>query len=122
MPTVTPYAEVLGQEKVSKSSVGIPHPDGLPLTGRPLGEFRAKADNNTFLMPISERDKEELQLIYESNQDASCLELKDKGYVAVPLDHLRDLDDATRVRVGYEFRFSHEESDILPKDPEFNKR
>jgi hypothetical protein len=117
MPVFTPYAEVIGQEKVSRKLVGAPDLDGRPLTGKRLGEFRAAADSDTYLLPISERDKNLLQRIYDFTQDASCLEIKNNGYAAIPLEHLRDLDDETMVRVGYRLDFSREESRLLRENP-----
>lgn len=118
MPVITPYAEVVGQEQVSKSLVGIPGFDGRPSTGKPLGEIRALATSDTVLIPLSERVKEDLQLLYELNQDVSCLEIKNQGYVPVSLEHLGDHDDETRVHVGYRISYSKEESHLLPKDPD----
>jgi hypothetical protein len=118
MPVITPYAEVVGQEKVSRELVGIPDFDGRLPTGRPLGEFRAQATSGTFLYPLSESVKEDLQLLYDLNQDVSCLELKNRGYILVSLEHLSDLDDETKVHVGYRISYSREESRLLPGDPE----
>jgi hypothetical protein len=113
MPGIRPYAEVVGQEDVSQALVGVAGPEGKPLTGKRLGDFRAGADEvGRYLLPLSE-DGGLIAKVYALNGDSDCGEVLDAGHVVVPLDHLDGLDDNTLVRVGFRIDLTEEESRLL---------
>jgi hypothetical protein len=113
MPVIKPYAEVVGQEDVSKELVGVPGPEGRPLTGKRLGAIRAGTDEaGRYLLPLSE-DGGLIAKIYALTGDPGCGEVLDAGHVVVALDHLDGLDDNILVRVGFRVDLTKEESRLL---------
>jgi len=117
MPTVTPYAEIMGQENVSKALASVTDSEGMPLTGRRLGQIRVElTDGRVYLVPVAEKHHGMLRRLFELTQDSSCREIIDSGHVSVSLRHLDHLDDETRVRVGYRINTSSEESRLLRDD------
>jgi hypothetical protein len=112
MVSITPYAEVVGRERVARALVGVPGPDGTPLRGKPLGEPRAEADADAgrYLLPLSGSSGDLIARMAELTGDADCREVLDAGHVAVSLDHLDGLDDGTRVGVGFRIDLTDEES------------
>lgn len=92
MVSITPYTEVVGQERVARALVGVPGPDGTPPRGEPLGELRAEADAGRYLLPLSGSSGDLIARMAELTGDAGCRAVLDAGHVAVSLGHLDGLD------------------------------
>jgi hypothetical protein len=106
------YAEIVGAEELTG-----PLKETGASPGRPLREY-LELSKGTYIydMPVPPIDRTRLRSAARLSGDEELRRIATTGTVPISLDHLRERDAETLVRVGYRIRYSPEEIQELGLD------
>jgi hypothetical protein len=109
MAELQSYAEIVGAEEIT-----TPLRETGSSPGRPLGEY-LELSHGTYVynMPVPSVDRHRLRSVAKLTGDERLHGIASSGTVPISLDHLKDRDAETLVRVGYKIRYSSDEIDQL---------
>jgi len=105
MAQLQPFAEIVGAEVIS-----VPLQETGMSPGRPLREY-VELSRGTYIydMPVPSGQQDRLHALAELSGDEKLARIASTGKVPISLDHLRDRDAETLVRVGYRISYSPDE-------------
>lgn len=99
------FAEIVGAEVIS-----APLNETGNSPGRPLREYLELAKGTCiYNMPVPSVDQRRLRSAAKLTGDEQLQRIASAGTVPISLDHLKDRDAETLVRVGYKITYSPEE-------------
>jgi len=106
------FAEIVGTEVISG-----PLNDTGKSPGRPLREYLELAKGTCiYNMPVPSVDQHRLRSVAKLTGDEQLRRIATAGTIPISLDHLKDRDSETLVRVGYKITYSPEEIQQLGLD------
>lgn len=112
MAQLQAFAEIVGAEQVSG-----PLNETGKSPGRPLREYLELSEGTyIYNIPIPSTQRHRLRSVAELTGDERLQGIASAGSVPISLDHLRDRDRATLVRVGFKITYSPDEIQQLGLD------
>jgi hypothetical protein len=101
MAQLQSFAEIVGAEEIS-----APLQETGMSPGRPLREY-VELSRGTYIyeMPVPSDQQDRLRALAELSDDEKLARIASTGKIPISLDHLRDRDAETLVRVGYRISY-----------------